>query len=708
MLIVPAGTRRRTGASSCGQVVASANRFSSARWVQAKSRPATRGVPIACRRTSASDANGRGGSAAAADASRSIVSVDEPGVARAGQRERPREVLPSVVVRLVGEARGQEACGLRGAGSLGDPSQRQVRVRARLEICERTRFDGRHRLLSGEEPEVVQRVPARGHVDVEGGLEQRGHGARIAQPSQPERRAPAQRGNLEQRAQRWQRRRIGELGERQRRLRRDRARGIVQRRAQGRERRRHLGFGERTCRRQPFGRRAARVAERLDQRVRRRKVEPLRERRVQRGDQLRTLAGAVACLGGIAGQVVQLVDVSVLIVDQLPAAAHQQASRMFLGVRVAHGRRRGSEQPGQAAALELTGARHAEQLEHGRHHVDQFDRRLDRARSERRCADREQRQRHVDLLFIQRGAVVRAAVLAELLAVIGGEHHQGRADAVAHPGGHAVEQPRDLAIGVGDLAVVACARRRVVGHAVRHVRLVRVEVVHPGEGARRRAKARRGQAGEHRVGERVRVEGARVGPFEAKARARVVFERRAPVEEQAGRIKRVGEPVLAEQDLGERGVGAGPLRGGQGGLRRREPRRMGRGEQRGDRERGLRRLRIRALKADRAGRARGDLRKRSIGAQRVDGDQQEVRIAQVGPGRAGTFGRARSGLRGAVRKRERSRVEARDRVEEERSRGRLRAREEAAVAGALLQPERERAQEHRRRPRAHQTGRRNG
>ena len=95
---------------------------------------------------------------------------------------------------------------------------------------------------------------------------------------------------------------------------------------------------------------------------------------------------------------------------------------------------------------------------------------------------RRQRRRAEDQRYRQRGVVgeqaVRGfAVLAERLAVIGGDNHQGVIERVRDP--KAFDQPAQHGVGIGDLAVVRCTAGAVLGRRI--VRRVRIEQMHPGE-----------------------------------------------------------------------------------------------------------------------------------------------------------------------------------------------------------------------------------
>src|SRR2546429_439817 len=64
-------------------------------------------------------------------------------------------------------------------------------------------------------------------------------------------------------------------------------------------------------------------------------------------------------------------------------------------------------------------------------------------------------ERHVDLLVVERRAVPPAAVLLELLAVVGGEHDERAVVEATRP--QVVEEDAELLVEVGDLAVVKLA-----------------------------------------------------------------------------------------------------------------------------------------------------------------------------------------------------------------------------------------------------------
>ena len=275
----------------------------------------------------------------------------------------------------------------------------------------------------------------------------------------------------------------------------------------------------------------------------------------RRGD-VGALIVAVARLVRIGVEVVELVHVAVQIVDELPVAAHQHPPRLDLGVGVARlGGFEIEDVRHQARALHRRRNRHVEERERGRRDVDQLDRRAQHLGRQPDAAAHQEHERHPHLLLVDRAAVIGAAVLAELFAVVGGDHHQRRARELAEAG----EQSGDLAIGVGDLAVVARERRRVLGDpVVGDVGLVRIEVVGPEKGARLAAGVELRDPRQDLVGERVGVDGAGVGPLEAEVRGGVGRELAPSVEEQARGVPRGGVPAARAQR--SRSDGAAPGR----------------------------------------------------------------------------------------------------------------------------------------------------
>jgi hypothetical protein len=276
----------------------------------------------------------------------------------------------------------------------------------------------------------------------------------------------------------------------------------------------------------------------------------------------------------------------------------------------------------QVLALHRGRGQHVDQAEDGGRHVHQLHRRTD---APRRVVGRVHHERHPDLLLEQRGAVIDAAVVAELLAVIGGQHHD---DGPPEAGAGLAQQPPERAVHVRDLAVVAVHVGRAVARVL--VGLVHVEEVRP-------EQARRLAVGHHAVdlGERqVRAQlGFEVGVLVAREPERVVL-----VEAQALALG------VEDAEGVEAGGGVARLaeRGRQRGLRKRKLEARGlvqvlADHQRAQRVAAVRGRRVGSLEDHGLGRERVDLgaevaaRRVAVGAQvvgpqGVDGDEQDVRL----------------------------------------------------------------------------------
>ena len=347
----------------------------------------------------------------------------------------------------------------------------------------------------------------------------------------------------------------------------------------------------------------------------------------QVGDAAGPLVGQVALFVRVGRQVVIGAQPLAHVADQLLAAQRDHAAVLELGERgrQARRRRRGRPQP-RAEVGPAHARRHGdvEEVQHRRRDVDQLDLPVDDVGSQ--PGDRHD-QRDVQLLFVQRRAVIPAAVLLELLAVVGRHDHDGAGPARAH----LADQPPDGGVGVGDLAVVAidvaaAEREAVVGD----VGLVRLEEVDPHERALRldlvvvRQQLVDAALGvdvlelhvlevEVAVGERLQLVGV-----DEEDRRRV----------EGGRLP----PELAQDGRG----GVVPLAGREAHHRRE----VLRGQHRRNRERRVRRLRVGPREADALARQRVEVGRRRarvavgahvIGPQRVDGDQQDVGLAPARP-----------------------------------------------------------------------------
>ena len=232
-------------------------------------------------------------------------------------------------------------------------------------------------------------------------------------------------------------------------------------------------------------------------------------------------------------------------------------------------------------------------------------------------------ERDAELLVVQRRAVIAAAVLVELLAVIGGEDDHRVRLALAH----GRDQPADRRVGVGDLAVVAVdvavAEREPV---VPVVGLVRLEEVDPDE---RRAAAAPGRS--TRRPDSTRLLASMYSNFtysKSKFVVRVGLQLLRVDEEHRGRIERGRPPAVGAQHRRERLVALA-------GRQPRQRREVFARQHRRDRERRVRRLRVGVREARAARGQRVDVGRRRarvavgadvVGAQRVDGDQQDVRV----------------------------------------------------------------------------------
>jgi hypothetical protein len=194
-------------------------------------------------------------------------------------------------------------------------------------------------------------------------------------------------------------------------------------------------------------------------------------------DQLRALRGQVALLARILAQIEQLTV-------RLARAAHHLEAPVDGHVPILDGREReartrarvASQHRSEIVAAHAHVARDPRRAQDRAPHVHQLD--GDVADPGRDRARRRPDQRHAHLLVEQRAAVIAAAVVAELFAVIRAYDDGAARLALAKQ----PAQPADRPIAVGDLALVAAARRSVAPELFRRlVRLVRLEQVHPDE-----------------------------------------------------------------------------------------------------------------------------------------------------------------------------------------------------------------------------------
>ncbi len=159
----------------------------------------------------------------------------------------------------------------------------------------------------------------------------------------------------------------------------------------------------------------------------------------------------------------------------------QRTARETFGERRPLGeRRRTGQGRQQVEALPSGVGRGAGGRREGGRHVQQPDR-AGEAPAGRDVAVPAPDQRHVDLLFVERLAVLPAAVVEQLFAVVGGEHHQG-------VGQHLRPQAGEhLADGPIDVVHLAVVQRREVGDVAGRIgqdQLAGVDAVHPVAGHR--------------------------------------------------------------------------------------------------------------------------------------------------------------------------------------------------------------------------------
>ena len=199
---------------------------------------------------------------------------------------------------------------------------------------------------------------------------------------------------------------------------------------------------------------------------------------------------------------------------------------------------------------------------------------------------------------------------------------------------------------------------------------MRLEVVHPDEGARRLLLV---EEMDHLVGAARGVEVLVLDVLEAVARLLHRAQAVAIDGEHRRRIERGGLVALALEHLGQRLVAGGVE------AERREREHVLAGQQRRQAERGVRHLRVGAIEDDARRGERGQRRRgargQPIGAHRVDGDEKDIDGAEVRAvgQRHGDDGRDASG----VRRRGRAAARAQDR------RGQHRALEDDGAQRAL-------------------------
>ena len=234
---------------------------------------------------------------------------------------------------------------------------------------------------------------------------------------------------------------------------------------------------------------AADVAERT-QPLRRLGVERRRrvghrpgERRLQRVAHRREPCvlgrGPVRRLAGVGGEVVELRlrRLDVLVArrppreERGPPELALRVERLGVGRRVAH--LAALDRRPQRAALDLGTAREARVVEERREHVDAPRHRRRHAGADRGPGHEEG---HEDRRVVHEEAVRLLAVLAEALAVVGGDEHEraGEGARLLEP----PQQPRELLVDERDLAVVRRigeARGEARGRLVRRVRVVVVD-----------------------------------------------------------------------------------------------------------------------------------------------------------------------------------------------------------------------------------------
>ena len=145
----------------------------------------------------------------------------------------------------------------------------------------------------------------------------------------------------------------------------------------------------------------------------------------------------------------------------------------------------------QAAPVEPGGNVEAEERERRRQQIDRRHHAI-RDHDRRVVATYRDDERHVHGRLVDEVRVRALAVLAEALAVVGGDDDHGAAERL---GVEAVDESSEVLVDEGDLTVVAGAwGRGIVG-------VVRIEVVHP----RKPGRVRRlgGEPAARRVGDRV-------------------------------------------------------------------------------------------------------------------------------------------------------------------------------------------------------------
>src|SRR5690606_15482885 len=237
---------------------------------------------------------------------------------------------------------------------------------------------------------------------------------------------------------------------------------------------------------------------------------------IDRSREARALTEQVLLLPRIGGQVVQPESAAVAR-DELEIAIDERAPLGVvrpLGHVHENGTRRGRvprrtgdvEQqrlPAHEIGVLPRRLRQLEEVEERRHQIDEASPYADTVRRDSRDAHDE---RHAHELLPELEAMANQPMLAEGLAVIARQDHDGAVPRGTLP--ETVEQAPDVMVREGDLAVVARATVRAEVEAlVRHVLRVRVGVVNP-QKEPLVPKLRARDLGERRVGELVARGGA--------------------------------------------------------------------------------------------------------------------------------------------------------------------------------------------------------
>ncbi len=348
------------------------------------------------------------------------------------------------------------------------------------------------------------------------------------------------------------------------------------------------------------------------------RVEPREDLGLELFFELAPPCGEVVALPRILREVEELVDPEAQIGDELVRVTHDHSTRADPGECRPDVGGVAGEEPAKIVAAHRRRRWCTEHGEERGGEIDQLDRRGHARRGEAGGADEEG---HADLLLVEREAVIDAAVIAELLAVVRGDHHD---ELTAQDLLGRGEEPLDFGVHLRDLRVVAVDVG--VAEARLAIGLVDVEVVHPRQ-ARRLPRPRHLPEeldGGVRLGGCFEVSG--VGGCEVELRLGVVFEALAFRVEDPHREERARAVAGRVESAGEGGLGE--LRAGDGGLVEVLAR-----HHRGEGVARMRGLGVGALEDDGVlGEAIEEGRRRPvvsvepevIGAQGVDGDQQGV------------------------------------------------------------------------------------